>query len=187
MARLGMITLFAATYSSQSSSMDTNFSGCEDARSLSSAGSAARSKCSHSSLPNGFTLPAYLPVPLAQRPIGKDLPGEIVLVGADRICLAGQHGHPGFSEEGRQAASLQRIRIVQARDVEQRRHDIGYVHDGAMMDASFLQPDAGSTDNERVTNAALGGHCLVLGERRGRDLRPPRPIADERTGVGPRP
>ncbi len=53
------------------------------------------------------------------------------------------------------------------------------------MDASFLQRDAGSTGNERVTNTALGGHALVLGERRGRDLRPPRPLADERTGVAP--
>ena len=50
-------------------------------------------------LAEGLVLPADLPVPLPDRAVAEDLPGEIVLVRPRRLRLARQHRAPGLADE----------------------------------------------------------------------------------------
>src|SRR5688572_1838490 len=107
--------------------------------------------------------PTELPVSLPHRTIAKKLPGQVVLLRAYCVCLACQHGAPGFAEKRRQLVPLMGFRITGARDFEQRRHQISDLHE-SVVDTSFGSMDRWTADDERVPDTAFREPALILAE-----------------------
>ena len=86
---------------------------------------------------------------------------------------------------GGQLAPLVGLRIAGAGDLEQRRHEVGHVHE-PVVDAPLGPLDGRSADDERVPDTAFREPALVLAEGRHRHLRPHRAVADVRARIAPR-